>query len=47
MIQGMGILVIIILLVVAGPLATRFGADSRPTGDRQQAWWPASPRARR
>jgi hypothetical protein len=47
MIHGMGLIVILILLVVVGPLAVRFGADSRPTGERQQAWWPAAPRARR
>jgi len=43
----MGLIVILVLLVVAGPLALRFGVDSRPTGDRQQSWWPAAPRARR
>jgi hypothetical protein len=43
----MGLIVILILLVVVGPLAARYGADSRPSGDRQQAWWPGTPRARR
>jgi hypothetical protein len=47
MIHGMGLLIILILLVVVGPLAVRFGADSRSYGDRQQAWWPAAPRTRR
>ncbi len=47
MIQGMGLIVILILLVVVGPLAVHFGADSRSYGDRQQAWWPAAPRTRR
>lgn len=43
----MGLIVVIILLVVVGPLAVRFGADSRPTGERPEAWWPAAPRDRR
>ncbi len=43
----MGLIVILILLVVVGPLSVRFGVDSRPTGERQQAWWPGAPRCRR
>jgi len=43
----MGLTVILILLLVVGPLSVRFGADSRPTGERQQAWWPGAPRSRR
>jgi hypothetical protein len=43
----MGLIVVLIMLVVVGPLAVRFGADSRPSGERPEAWWPAAPRARR
>jgi hypothetical protein len=43
----MGLIVILILLVVVGPLAVRFGVDSRPAGARPEAWWPAAPRDRR
>jgi hypothetical protein len=44
MIHGMGIIVIVILLVVVGPLSLLYGVDSRPVGERQQAWWPGAPR---
>ena len=40
----MGLIVILVLLVVLGPLAVRFGVDSRPVGERQEAWWPGAPR---
>jgi hypothetical protein len=43
----MGLIVILILLVAVGPLAVRYGADSRPTGEQQQAWWPGTPRSGR
>jgi hypothetical protein len=43
----MGLTVVLILLVVVGPLAVRFGADSRPAGERPEAWWPGTPRPRR
>ncbi len=43
----MGLTVILILLLVVGPLSLRYGVDSRPTGERQQSWWPGAPRARR
>jgi hypothetical protein len=43
----MGLLVVLILIVVVGPLSVRYGADSRPSGERQQAWWPAARRVRR
>jgi hypothetical protein len=44
MIHGMGIIVIVILLVVVGPLSLLYGVDSRPVSERQQAWWPGAPR---
>jgi hypothetical protein len=43
----MGLAVILILLLVIGPLSLRFGVDSRPQGERQQAWWPGAPRGDR
>jgi hypothetical protein len=43
----MGLAVILILLLVIGPLSLRFGVDSRPHGERQQAWWPGAPRGDR
>jgi hypothetical protein len=40
----MGLLFVIIMIVVVGPLAVLYGADSRPTSDRSREWWPAAPR---
>jgi hypothetical protein len=40
----MGILLVIVMIVVVGPLALVFGADSRDTSSRPRGWWPASPR---
>jgi hypothetical protein len=40
----MGILLVILMLVVVGPLALAYGADSRDTGRRRREWWPAEPR---
>jgi hypothetical protein len=40
----MGIALVIIMIVVVGPLAVVYGADSRPTTGRSRAWWPAAPR---
>jgi hypothetical protein len=40
----MGLLFVIIMIVVVGPLAVLFGADSRPTYGRPREWWPAAPR---
>ena len=41
---GMGLLFFIIMIVVVGPLAVAYGADSRPTTGRSREWWPAAPR---
>ncbi len=39
-------LVVLILIVLVGPLAVLFGADSRPVEDRERrGWWPATPRS--
>ena len=40
----MGILLVIIMLIVVGPLALVYGADSRDTSRRSRNWWPAAPR---
>jgi hypothetical protein len=40
----MGILLVILMIVVVGPLARVYGADSRDTSSRPRGWWPASPR---
>jgi hypothetical protein len=42
--KGMGLALFIIMIVVVGPLAVMYGADSRPTTGRSRAWWPAAPR---
>ena len=42
--RGMGFLFFIIMIVVVGPLAVLYGADSRPTAGRSREWWPAAPR---
>jgi hypothetical protein len=40
----MGILLVILMLIVVGPLALVYGADSRDTSRRSRNWWPAAPR---
>jgi len=40
----MGILLVILMLIVVGPLALVYGADSRDTSRRSRSWWPAAPR---
>jgi hypothetical protein len=40
----MGILLVILMIVVVGPLALVYGADSRDASSRPRGWWPASPR---
>jgi hypothetical protein len=40
----MGILLVIFMLIVVGPLALVYGADSRDTSGRSRSWWPAAPR---
>ena len=40
----MGLLLVILMIVVVGPLAVLYGADSRPTAGRSREWWPAAPR---
>jgi hypothetical protein len=40
----MGLLLVIIMIVIVGPLAVAFGADSRDSAARHRAWWPAAPR---
>jgi hypothetical protein len=40
----MGLLFVIIMIVVVGPLAVVYGADSRDTSKRSREWWPAAPR---
>ena len=40
----MGLLFVIIMIVVVGPLAVLYGADSRDTPRRSREWWPAAPR---
>ncbi len=41
---GMGLIVILTLLLIVGPLSLLYGVDSRPVAERQQAWWPGAPR---
>jgi hypothetical protein len=36
----MGMLMVILFLVLVGPLALIYGADSRDRFDRPRAWWP-------
>jgi hypothetical protein len=40
----MGILLVILMIAIVGPLAVAYGADSRDTTSRQRSWWPAEPR---
>src|SRR5579872_1160279 len=40
---GMEVIGILLFLLLVGPLALRFGADSRMWDDR--GWWPGAPRA--
>jgi hypothetical protein len=40
----MGILLVILMIVVVGPLAVAYGADSRDRRGRSRDWWPAAPR---
>jgi hypothetical protein len=40
----MGILLVIVMIAIVGPLALAYGADSRDTAARHRAWWPAEPR---
>jgi hypothetical protein len=40
----MGILLVIVMIAIVGPLAAIYGADSRDTGSRPRSWWPAAPR---
>jgi hypothetical protein len=41
----MGLLLIIVMIAVVGPLALMYGADSRDTTSRPRSWWPAAPRS--
>ena len=42
---GMGFILVLAFLLLVGPLAVFFGADSRRLGDRdQRGWWPGAPR---
>jgi hypothetical protein len=40
----MGILLVILMIIVVGPLALVYGADSRDASSRSRSWWPAAPR---
>jgi hypothetical protein len=40
----MGILLVILMIGIVGPLALVYGADSRDTASRPRSWWPAEPR---
>jgi hypothetical protein len=40
----MGILLVILMIAVVGPLALVYGADSRDATSRPRSWWPAEPR---
>jgi hypothetical protein len=40
----MGILLIIVMIAVVGPLALAYGVDSRDTSSRPRSWWPAARR---
>ena len=40
----MGILLVIVMIVLVGPLALVYGADSRDTESRPRSWWPAARR---
>ncbi|HEY7259727.1 MAG TPA: hypothetical protein VH459_11685 [Gaiellales bacterium] len=40
----MGLLLVILMIAIVGPLALAYGADSRDTAARRRSWWPASPR---
>jgi hypothetical protein len=42
---AMAAILIIAVLVLTGPLAILFGADSRELhAERSRAWWPGAPR---
>jgi hypothetical protein len=41
---GMGLLIVILMIVVVGPLAVAYGADSRDRNGRSREWWPAARR---
>jgi hypothetical protein len=40
----MGLLLVILMIVVVGPLAVVYGVDSRDRKGRSREWWPAAPR---
>jgi hypothetical protein len=41
----MGSVLVLALLLLAGPLAVLYGADSRRLDDRdRRGWWPGTPR---
>jgi hypothetical protein len=40
----MGILLVILMVTLVGPLALIYGADSRDTSSRPRSWWPAARR---
>jgi hypothetical protein len=40
----MGILLVIVMIAIVGPLALVAGVDSRDTAARSRSWWPATPR---
>jgi len=40
----MGIILVILMIIVVGPLALVYGADSRDASGRSRSWWPAAPR---
>lgn len=39
-----GLVVVLVILFLIGPLAVLYGADSRPTERDSRGWWPGRPR---
>ena len=40
----MGAILVLSFIVLVGPLALRYGVDSRVYEARQRPWWPGTPR---
>jgi hypothetical protein len=45
--ENVAAIAILAFVLIIGPLAVLYGADSRPTDTRdRRGWWPGAPRAR-
>ena len=40
----MGAILVLMFVLLVGPLALRYGVDSRVHEERPRAWWPGTPR---